>query len=60
MKTVEIVEPFTGYPEGRRRAFAAGETLSVPDDVPADYAELIVAKKHARWGKPAPKQEKTS
>lgn len=60
MKTVEIVEPFTGYPEGRPRAFAAGETLSVPDDVPADYARLIVDKKHARWGKPAPKQEKAS
>ncbi len=59
-KQIEIVESFTGYPEGRKRAFAAGETLSVPDDVPADFAQLIVDKKHARWAKPAAKQEKVS
>lgn len=59
-KQIEIVEAFTGYPEDRPRAFAAGEILNVPDDVPADFAQLVVNKRHARWAKPAAKQEKVS
>ena len=61
MKTVEILEAFTGYPDGPEpRAFVAGEVLSIPDDVSADFAKLIVDKKHASWGKTAAKQEKVS
>lgn len=58
MKTITIVEPFTGYPEGLRREFAAGETLTIPDDVSARFGKLIVDKGHARPVKP--KQEKVS
>ena len=57
---IDAPAPGRRDPEGRKRAFAAGETLSVPDDVPADFAQLIVDKKHARWAKPAAKQEKVS
>ncbi len=55
MKTVEIVEPFTGYPEGRQRAFAAGETLSVPDDVPAELRPAHRRQEACALG-PSPRQ----
>lgn len=44
MKTVDIIEPFTGYPSGNKRAFTAGETVEVPND----FADLIIEKGHAR------------
>jgi hypothetical protein len=44
MKTVVILEDFTGYPAGRKTAFAKGAEVSVPDA----FADLIVAKRHAR------------
>lgn len=51
MKSITVVEPFTGYPEERRRDFVAGQTLTIPDDVPLDFAKLIVGKGHAREDK---------
>ncbi|MGQ4273396.1 hypothetical protein [Terrihabitans sp. B22-R8] len=44
MKTVHILEPFTGYPSGKKRAFAKGEEPELPND----FADLIVKKGHAR------------
>ncbi len=44
MKTVEIIESFEGYPEGRKVVFAIGETPSLPDE----FADLIIEKRHAR------------
>lgn len=49
MKTVEIIETFTGYPSGAKRSFAAGETVEVPND----FADLIIQKGHAREAKAA-------
>ncbi len=44
MKTVAILQDFTGYPSGKKTAFAKGAEVSVPDA----FADLIVAKGHAR------------
>ena len=54
MKTVAILQDFTGYPSGKKTAFAKGAEVSVPDA----FADLIVAKGHARekvTAKPEPK-----
>ncbi|WP_428031489.1 hypothetical protein [Ancylobacter sp.] len=51
MKSITVVEPFTGYPEGCRRDFVAGQPLTIPGDVPLDFAKLIVGKGHAREDK---------
>lgn len=49
MKDVVIVEPFTGYPDGKtEREFAPSAD---PISVPEKFAELIVGKGHARWPK---------
>lgn len=58
MKTVTILQDFVGYPGGKKRAFKAGETVEVPND----FADLIVEKKHAREAAkeepaPAPRKE---
>lgn len=50
MKTVEVIEPFTGYPDGKERSFRVGEEANLPDD----FADLIVAKGHAREPEAAP------
>lgn len=44
MKTVEIVESFTGYPGKHEQQFTAGKTVEVSDA----FADLIVGKGHAR------------
>lgn len=44
MKTVVIIEDFTGYPSGKKTAFVKGTEPSVPDT----FADLIIAKGHAR------------
>lgn len=44
MRTVKISEDFTGYPSGKKRDFTKGETV----EVPADFADLIVEKGHAK------------
>ena len=44
MKAVEITAPFTGYPNGKKREFAAGEKPELAND----YADLIVGKELAR------------
>lgn len=44
MRTVHILEDFTGYPSGVKTSFAKGAEPSVPDA----FADLIVAKGHAR------------
>lgn len=44
MRTVAILEDFTGYPSGKKTAFVKGAEPSVPDT----FADLIVAKGHAR------------
>lgn len=49
MKTVEILSPFTGYPNGKKRDFVAGETPELAND----YAELLIGKELARETKPA-------
>lgn len=38
---IEVTRAFTGYPDGKKRSFAAGER---PDGIPSDYAELLVKK----------------
>ena len=48
MKTVEILSAFTGYPDGKRRDFAKGET----PDLDADYADLLIGKELAAPTKP--------
>jgi hypothetical protein len=50
MKTVHILEPFTGYPSGKKRAFTKGEEPEMAND----YADLIVKKGHAREITPDP------
>ncbi|ODT50262.1 hypothetical protein [Devosia sp. 63-57] len=42
MKRVEIAVGFTGYPNGKRRHFAKGETPILADA----YADLVVGKGH--------------
>lgn len=58
MKTIEILEPFEGYPSGRRRAFTKGEIVEVPEA----FADLVTSetKKHAKEvpAAPAPKKDK--
>lgn len=44
MKSVEITVGFTGYPSGKKRHFAKGETPELAND----YADLIVGKGLAR------------
>lgn len=44
MKTVKILETFDGYPNGKRRTFVSGTEI----EIAGDYADLIVAKGHAR------------
>lgn len=44
MRSVHILEPFTGYPSGKKRDFDIGEEPEVPND----FADLIVGKGHAR------------
>lgn len=46
MKTVHILEAFTGFPAGSdvsARSFSAGEIVDLEDD----FAALIIAKGHA-------------
>lgn len=52
MKTVQITETFTGYPNDKKRVFVEGEEPDLSDE----YADLIVGKGHARL-KPGPKPE---
>ena len=50
MRTVEILQDFTGYPDGEtEQAFKAKETPSLEDA----YAALLIEKGHARA--PGPK-----
>lgn len=53
MKTVHILEAFTGFPAGSdvsARSFSAGEIVDLEDD----FADLIIAKGHAtEQGSPA-------
>lgn len=44
MKTVKILEDFTGYPAGKKASFAKGTEVSVSDA----FADLIIAKGHAK------------
>ena len=44
MKTVEIAAAFTGYPNGKKREFAAGEKPELAND----YAVLLIRKGLAR------------
>jgi hypothetical protein len=47
MTTVEIVQTFTGFPDGTeasRTLYVAGERHDLADD----FAKLIVGKRHAR------------
>lgn len=44
MKSVEITVGFTGYPNGKKRQFAPGETPELAND----YADLIIGKDLAR------------
>jgi hypothetical protein len=57
MKTVHILEDFTGYPNGKdERHFAKGEQ---PDpELSNEFADLIVAKGHAREVKPTVTEKK--
>lgn len=44
---IEVIEAFTGYPDGvKPRSFAKGERIG-PDDLPADFITMIVNKGHA-------------
>ncbi|CAH1661691.1 conserved hypothetical protein [Hyphomicrobiales bacterium] len=57
-ETVEIIQTFDAYPEGRKRTFLKGETPSLD----ADFARSLKAMGLARAvkAKPAPKPAKPS
>lgn len=48
MRTIKAVEPFTGYPSGRKRSFEKGQEVEVPDD----FADLVIGKGHAKEAEP--------
>jgi hypothetical protein len=53
MSKVEILETFTGFPDGTEASatvYEKGATLELPDD----FADLIVGKGHARKCASAP------
>lgn len=63
MKTIRVVEAFSGYPAGahegsKRRDFEKGAEVEVPND----FADLIVEKGHAKLveAKPEPKAKAKS
>jgi hypothetical protein len=56
MKTVHILEPFTGYPNGKsKRDFAKGEEPELSNE----YADLVIAKGHAREAVAETKEKRT-
>lgn len=54
MRMIHILEPFTGYPSGKKRDFEKGDEPEVPND----FADLVVGKGHAREMVPAEPEQK--
>lgn len=52
MKTIVMLEAIEAYPNGQREFYAAGATLSFDDD----YADLLIAKGHAK-ALPSPRKD---